>query len=74
MDRAAGRRFPAGRYSYKVAWLLLTYLGAFGIHRFYMGKILTGILYLVTFGFFFIGVAYDFWTLNSQLAELNRRQ
>jgi len=46
-------------------------LGLFGIHRMYMGKWLTGILYLVTGGLFGIGYIYDFWTLNDQLSQLN---
>jgi len=33
-----------------VALLLCLFLGAFGIHRFYVGKIGTGILELVTLG------------------------
>jgi len=51
--------------------LLLTFLGVLGIHRFYMGKILTGILWLATGGFFMLGVLYDFWTLNEQISEVN---
>lgn len=73
MDRQADQRYAAGRYDYSVAWLLLTFLGLFGIHRFYQGKILTGILYLCTGGLFLIGVLYDFLTLNGQLDELNRK-
>ena len=72
MERTAEVRFTAGRLSYNVAWILLTFLGVFGIHRFYMGKWLTGILYLVTGGLFLVGLLYDLWTLNSQVNELNR--
>jgi TM2 domain-containing membrane protein YozV len=54
-----------------VAWLLQTFLGVFGLHRLYMGKWLTGLLYLVTGGLFLLGWLYDFWTLNSQISELN---
>ena len=71
MDREADLRFRSGRYDYNVAWILLTFLGIFGIHRFYMGKWLTGILYLLTGGLFLIGYIYDYWTLNDQLTILN---
>ena len=50
MDRQADLRFRAGRIDYTVAWILLTFLGLFGIHRMYMGKWLSGILYLLTGG------------------------
>jgi TM2 domain-containing membrane protein YozV len=72
MDREADLRFIPGPIDYNVAWILLTFLGLFGIHRMYMGKWLTGILYLVTFGLFGIGYIYDYWTLNEQLSQLNR--
>ncbi|MEY3895163.1 MAG: hypothetical protein RLZZ214_682 [Verrucomicrobiota bacterium] len=72
MDRQADARFTAGRYDYSVAWILLTFLGAFGIHRFYMGKVGTGILWLLTGGLFLVGWLYDFCTLNRQVDELNR--
>ncbi len=71
MDRQADLRFRAGRYDYNVAWVLLTFLGLFGIHRFYMGKWFTGIIYLLTGGLFVIGYIYDYWTLNDQLSVLN---
>ena len=74
MDRQADLRFRAGRYDYNVAWVLLTFLGVFGIHRFYMGKWFTGILYLLTGGLFLIGYIYDYWTLNDQLTILNSEQ
>jgi TM2 domain-containing membrane protein YozV len=72
MDRKADLRFVPGQLDYNIAWLLLVFLGLLGIHRFYMGKWLTGILYMLTGGFFFLGWLYDFWTLNSQVSELNR--
>ena len=74
MDREADLRFRTGRYDYNVAWVLLTFLGIFGIHRFYMGKWFTGILYLLTGGLFLIGYIYDYWTLNDQLTILNSEQ
>ena len=71
MDETADFRYYPGRLGYSVAWLLLTFLGFFGIHRFYQGKILTGILYLLTGGLFGLGYLYDFWTLNEQISTLN---
>lgn len=72
LDASADRRYQPGYYDYTVAWLLLTFLGVFGIHRFYMGKIVTGVIYLLTGGLFFMGWLYDLWTLNEQVSELNR--
>ena len=71
MSRNAALRFTPGPIDYSVAWLLLTFLGVLGVHRFYMGKWGTGILYLLTLGLFGIGLLYDFWTLNSQISERN---
>jgi len=71
MARRAERRYVAGPVDYSVAWILLTFLGWLGLHRFYLGKWGTGILYLLTLGLFGIGLIYDFWTLNSQISELN---
>ena len=72
MERNAASRFSTGPIVYSVAWILLTFLGYLGIHRFYMGKILTGILWLLTAGLFGIGWLYDFCTLNSQINERNQ--
>ena len=71
MDEDADRRYRSGEVSYTVGWVLLTFLGVFGIHRFYMGKWFTGLLYLLTGGLLLIGVLYDYWTLNEQVGELN---
>lgn len=73
MDREADRRYNAGKLSYDVAWILLTYTGIFGLHRMYMGKWLTGILYLCTVGLFGCGVVYDFISLNEQVSESNKK-
>lgn len=73
MNRNAARRYTPGPTDYTTAWLLLTFLGVFGVHRFYMGKWGTGLLYLFTLGLLGLGIIYDFWTLNSQVSELNNR-
>jgi len=74
MDRQADFRFQNGPVNYSVAWILLTFLGLFGVHRMYMGKWLTGILYLLTVGLFGLGYLYDYWTLNGQVDQLNRER
>ena len=71
MDRNADTQFRSGRIDYTLAWILLTFLGLFGIHRLYMGKWVTGILYFLTGGLFLIGYLYDYWTLNAQVDEIN---
>ena len=71
MDREANLRFRAGRINYTIAWVLLTFLGLLGLHRFYMGKWVTGIIYLCTAGLVGIGYLYDFLTLNDQISVVN---
>ncbi|MDD4998356.1 MAG: TM2 domain-containing protein [Syntrophales bacterium] len=71
LHRQADIRFRLGRINYSVAWILLTFLGFFGIHRMYMGKWISGIIYLLTLGILGIGYIYDFWTLNDQITVIN---
>ena len=73
LDRQADFRYTPGRLDYTVAWVLLTFLGLLGIHRFYMGKVGTGILWLLTGGLVGLGWLYDLWTLNEQIDEINQR-
>lgn len=72
MERDADMTYVEGNINYSIAWILLTFLGFFGIHRFYMGKWLTGILYLMTGGLLGIGYLYDYCTLNEQISSQNQ--
>lgn len=71
MNREADIRYHEGSIDFNLSWLLLTFLGFFGIHRMYMGKWLTGLVYLCTLGLFGVGYIYDLWTLNDQISLLN---
>jgi TM2 domain-containing membrane protein YozV len=73
MDRQADKRYVAGPIEYTIAWLLLAFplTGLLGIHRFYMGKWMTGLLFLVTGSLFGIGWLYDLWSLNEQVSAIN---
>jgi len=74
MDRDADLRFEPGPVDYNITWILLTFLGLFGVHRFYMGKWVSGLIYLLTGGIFTLGIVYDFWTLNDQVSACNQGQ
>jgi TM2 domain-containing membrane protein YozV len=71
LDAEASLRYRTGVKNYNVTWILLTFLGIFGAHRFYLGKWVTGIIWLFTGGFFLLGILYDYWTLNEQIDEAN---
>ena len=53
------------------AYLLWFFLGVFGVHKFYLGKIGMGILYLFTAGFFGIGLLIDLFTLGGEVDTYN---
>jgi len=72
MDREADLRFEDGTYDYTVAWLLLTFLGFFGVHRFYLGKWISGLIWVLTGGLFTVGWLYDLWNLNRIVSERNK--
>lgn len=72
MDEAADRRYVDGEKDYTVTWILMTFLGIFGIHRLYLGKWVTAILWFFTGGLFLVGYLYDYWTLNDQIDDVNR--
>ena len=72
MDREADFRYVTGDKNYNVSWILLTFLGVFGAHRFYLGKWVTGLIWFFTGGLLLLGYLYDYWTLNEQIDEVNR--
>lgn len=77
MHDEANETFAFGEIDYSVAWVLWLVGGVFGLHRFYMGDIVWGVLYLVSGGLLGLGLIYDALTLNDQLSRLNsnaRRQ
>jgi predicted transcriptional regulator len=62
-------------YSIGIAYLLwlISGFGALGFHRFYLGKIPTGLLWMFTGGLGMFGSVYDFFTLPGQVREANIR-
>jgi TM2 domain-containing membrane protein YozV len=75
MARNARMHNVPGPYDHNVAWLLHScfLIGLLGVHRFYLGKWVTGILWLLTGGLFGIGFIYDWLTLNEQVNLANER-
>lgn len=54
-----------------IAYLLWFFLGIFGVHQFYLGKVGRGLLYLFTGGIFGIGIIIDLFTLPAQTRQVN---
>lgn len=53
-------------------WLLCL-VGFCGIHRFYNGKIITGLIWLFTGGLFLIGQIIDLFLIPGIVEDANRR-
>ena len=67
-----------GKGPYKKSSALLMWLGWIfgfgGIHRIYLGKPITGILYLATWGLLGVGQIIDLLTMGNLVDEANRKQ
>ncbi len=57
-----------------ITYLLWFFLGVFGVHQFYMGKIGRGILYLLTAGVFGIMIIWDLFTIPAQVRQVNAQR
>ena len=56
-----------------VAYLLLLFLGGLGIHRFYLGRPISGIFYLLTLGGFGIGCLIDLFLVPGMVRQENAK-
>jgi len=58
-----------------VAYILWAFglMGFCGIHRFYSGKITSGLIYFLTFGFLGVGQVVDLFLIPSMTREKNMR-
>lgn len=52
----------------------ISFFGVFGFHRFYLGKIGTGIGWILSGGVFGLGALYDLFALSSMVDEHNNYQ
>lgn len=64
-----GYREPRTQKNGTVAFLLCVFLGGLGVHKFYEGKIGTGLLYFFTFGLFGFGWLVDCFNLLSKIGK-----
>lgn len=74
LERSAQRRYYDGPYSYDFAWILQTFFGVLGLHRMYLGKWITGILWFFTAGLFGIGYVWDYLVLNEMVSMANEAE
>lgn len=68
-----GFRINSRQKSKGIAYLLwfIGGLGIVGLHRFYLGKIGTGLAWLFTGGLFYMGALYDLFALSGMVDEQN---
>jgi TM2 domain-containing membrane protein YozV len=58
---------------YFLLWLISVF-GWLGLHHFYLGKILKGIIWILTFGFFGIGAIFDLFTIGKTVDNYNMKR
>lgn len=54
-----------------VAYALWFFLGVLGAHRFYLGRVGSGLIYLFTFGLCGFGLIYDLFVIPRMVREEN---
>lgn len=54
-----------------IAYLLWFFFGLLGIHRFYLGRPISGVIYLLTGGVFLIGWIIDLFLIPSMVRMEN---
>jgi TM2 domain-containing membrane protein YozV len=75
-DKARNRRNNRKEPSVKTAsaafvFWLLGFVGLCGLHRFYVGRNWTGLLWLFTFGLLGVGQLFDLFFLGSMVRQAN---
>ena len=56
-----------------ILWLSCLF-GVCGVHRFYLGRPVTGLLYVITFGFLGIGQLLDLFWMRDMVQRANRKR
>ncbi|GAB5410818.1 MAG: hypothetical protein BalsKO_31830 [Balneolaceae bacterium] len=67
------RQYSSEQKSKLIAYLLWWFggFGMLGLHRFYLGRVGTGIAWFFTGGAFFLGAAYDLFALSGMVDDQN---